>query len=148
MTRLDRNHILNQFTNAAYTDQDLNFFMFDQDQRHSNTRGVVGKVRANKAAFDKFAEMYESREFQKDLRKLSTMLSGRTNRKGCSEHCLLPTASLRNLEEEHCTCTLCFGVGCRPGCCRKLLLIHTFGKKSQKSSAPCTKLKIPGPTTF
>ena len=67
LTRLDRNHMLNQFTNAAATDQDLNFFMFDQDQRHSNTRGVVGKVRTNKAAFDKFAEMHESKEFQSDL---------------------------------------------------------------------------------
>ena len=306
LNRLDGNHILNQFTNAAATDQDLNFFMFDQDQRHSNTRGVVGKVRANKAAFDKFAEMYESKEFQRDLDHAVKNPSGKvakdvigkvlpvirasgskttlsplqsaqsvtkmlamTRRYGppstfltispddvnnptsfrlcfrsissntefpatasddffeklaersvfvTENNVRIPTdyTSLLRKAEENPVATsmefhhamLCavfeallgipmnaidngavkktvhyalrknqskglfgtllaaygvieesrrralhlhivlFGVGCRPGCYRKLLLIHTFGKKSQKSLAPCTKLKFLGPITF
>lgn len=41
--------------------------MFDQNQRHGNAQNLAAHIRTHRKAFDKFAELQESKEFQKDL---------------------------------------------------------------------------------
>ena len=67
LNRLDRKHMLTQFTTRAAHDPNFIFSLFDQNQRHGNAQNLAAHIRTHRQAFDKFAELQESKEFQKDL---------------------------------------------------------------------------------
>lgn len=71
-------HILLQYTGHAARNKELIFFLFNQAQRHGNTRGVKAVVRSNKESFKRFSDLVIDENFKKKIRKAKKNPEGKT----------------------------------------------------------------------
>ena len=69
LTTSQKRHLLLQFTNAAATNSELIFLLYNQQSRHNNIYGMSAKVKGNRVAFETFSRELLSNEFKERLQK-------------------------------------------------------------------------------
>ena len=62
-------HLLMQYTNAAATNRELLFYLFDCQSRHRVIRNLAAKVRKDPSAFESYAKLVRDQNFQTLIRE-------------------------------------------------------------------------------
>ena len=73
--------MLLQYTGTAGRCHETLFTLFDQKQRHSNTRGINTVVRNNRYCFAQFSKMVNSKKFRKLLQQAKKDPKGKIAKK-------------------------------------------------------------------
>ncbi|CAB9516444.1 helicase PIF1 [Seminavis robusta] len=67
LTSIQIEHLLKQYTQAAATNRDFLFYLFDCHIRHTIMRNFAAKIRKDPAAFEQYATLLRDEEFQQKI---------------------------------------------------------------------------------